>query len=48
MEEEKIRKLYQLINEIPVTEENEDLINEIKGDLTRKKLYSSIRENKNT
>ena len=40
MEEEKIRKLYQLINEIPVTEENEDL--------TRKKLYSSIIENKNT
>lgn len=47
MEQDKTNKLYELINNIPVTEENADLIKEIKNDLARKRLYISLKENRN-
>ncbi len=41
-------KLYDLIKNIPVTFENEDLIEEIKEDIARKKLYCGITEGRKT
>lgn len=40
-------KLYELINNIPVTEDNVEIIKDIKKDLARKRLYICFRENRN-
>lgn len=47
MESDKTDKLYELIDNIPVTEENAELIKEIKEDLARKRLYSSFEQDRN-
>lgn len=39
--------LYELIDNIPITDKNEDLIKEIKKDVARKKLCSSLKKNRN-
>ena len=44
MNEEKIDKLYQLINNIPITDDNVQLIEEIKGDLSRGDYISSLKK----
>lgn len=47
MDEEKIDKLYELIDNIPVTADNVEIIKEIKNDLARKRLYICLKENRN-
>lgn len=47
MDEEKINKLYELIDNIPVTADNVEIIKEIKNDLARKRLYICLKENRN-
>lgn len=47
MEQSKTDKLYELINNIPVTEDNMEIIKEIKNDLARKRLYICSKENRN-
>lgn len=47
MEEEKINKLYELIDNIPVTADNVEIIKEIKNDLARKRLYICLEKNRN-
>lgn len=47
MEQDKTDKLYELINNIPITEENAELIEEIKNDLARKKLHICSTKNRN-
>ncbi len=47
MEEEKVDKLYKLIDNIPVTSDNVEIIKEIKSDLERKRLYICLKENRN-
>ena len=44
MNEEKIDKLYELINNIPITDDNVQLIEEIKGDLSRGDYISSLKK----
>lgn len=38
-------KLYELIDNIPITPENALIIEQIKKDLERKRLYSCFRKN---
>lgn len=47
MEQDKTDKLYELINNIPVTEQNIEIIKEIKKDLARKRLYICFKKNRN-
>lgn len=47
MDEEKIDKLYELIDNIPVTVDNVEVIKEIKNDLARKRLYICLKKNRN-
>lgn len=44
MNEDKIDKLYELINNIPVTDDNFQLIEEIKSDLSRGDYISSLKK----
>lgn len=44
MNEDKIDQLYELINNIPVTDENFQLIEEIKSDLSRGDYISSLKK----
>ena len=44
MNEEKIDKLYELINNIPITDDNVQLIEEIKRDLSRGDYISSLKK----
>lgn len=44
MNEDKINKLYELIQNIPVTDENFQLIEEIKSDLSRGDYISSLKK----
>lgn len=44
MNEDKIAKLYELINNIPVTDDNVQLIEEIKSDLSRGDYISSLKK----
>ena len=44
MNEEKIDKLYESINNIPITDDNVQLIEEIKGDLSRGDYISSLKK----
>ncbi len=44
MNEDKIDKLYELINNIPVTDENFQLIEEIKSDLSRGDYIASLKK----
>lgn len=44
MNEDKINKLYELINNIPVTDDNVQLIEEIKGDLSRGDYIASLKK----
>ena len=42
MEEEKINELYKLIDNIPITSENEELIEEIKNDIENKDYTAAL------
>ncbi len=42
MEQEKTEKLYELINNIPITEENVDIIKEIKNDLAQRDYQEAL------
>ena len=44
MEESKIKKIYEILNNIPVTEKNKDIIEEIREELLNKDIinYESI------
>ena len=42
MEEEKIKRIYEILDNIPVTEKNKSIIEEIKQELLNKRLYGSI------
>lgn len=44
MEQNKTDKLYELINNIPVTEDNMELIKEIKGDLASRDYASALKK----
>ena len=44
MEEEKIQKIYEILNNMPITEENSDLIREIKNDLSNKSYIEALKK----
>lgn len=47
MEESKIKKIYEILNNIPVTEKNKDLIEEIRRELLNEdyvKAFKKIEE----
>ncbi len=47
MEQEKTNKLYELINNIPVTEDNIDIIKEIKNDLAQRDYTAALKKIEN-
>ena len=43
MEEEKIKKIYEILNNIPVTEDNKKTIEEIKRELLNKDYLEAFK-----
>ena len=44
MEEEKIQKIHEILNNISITEENSDIIKEIKNDLSNKSYIDALKK----
>ena len=42
MEESKVKKIYEILNNIPVTEKNKDLIEEIREKLLNKEYIEAL------
>ena len=44
MEEEKIKKIYELLNNVPLTEKNKTIIDEIKQELLNKDYMAAFKK----
>ena len=43
MDEEKIRKIYKILDNINVTSKNEEIVNEIKGDIFNENYIEALK-----